>query len=107
MDNDAGNVEKVEKVEKVGDTGDAVNGSHVMHDLEYRALSESDRVLSRLTSEVHDLIPPEPKRGPLSTAFWWWLSWAIPGLGMFTEAYFLFAIGNIEPLLAILYPNCW
>ena len=69
--------------------------------------SDTERVLSRLHSEVHDLLPAEPKRGPASAALWWWLSWAIPGLGMFTEAYFLFAIGNIEPLLEIIYPNCW
>lgn len=29
------------------------------------------------------------------------------GMGMFSEAYILFSIGNIKPLLAISYPNCY
>ena len=28
-------------------------------------------------------------------------------MGMFTEAFVLFAIGNIKPLLEVMYPNCW
>ena len=85
------------------------NAPPVDIDMERRVVfsSDTERVLSRLHSEVHDLIPEEPKRGPFATALWWWMSWAVPGLGMFTEAYFLFAIGNIEPLLAIIYPSCW
>lgn len=39
--------------------------------------------------------------------FKWICSWAIPGLGMFSEAYFVFSIGNIKPLLADQYPACW
>lgn len=97
-------------------------------------LTPQDRVLSRLVSECHDLIEPEPKRKPLAASWYWcvisksripwrslslyrplshpltlarYLSWAVPGLGMFSEAYILFAIGNIEPLLSIIYPACW
>ena len=40
-------------------------------------------------------------------AFKWVTSWAIPGLGMFSEAYFIFSIGNIKPILADQYPACW
>ena len=29
------------------------------------------------------------------------------GMGMFSEAYFIFAIGNIEPLFAVQSPDCW
>ncbi len=29
------------------------------------------------------------------------------GMGMFSEAYFIFAIGNIEPLFEVQMPNCW
>ena len=29
------------------------------------------------------------------------------GMGMFSEAYFIFAIGNIEPLFAVQAPDCW
>lgn len=28
-------------------------------------------------------------------------------MGMFCEAYFIFSIGNISPLLAKIYPTCW
>lgn len=28
-------------------------------------------------------------------------------MGMFCEAYFIFSIGNIDPLLAKIYPTCW
>ena len=84
--------------------------SSTLGDLEcfpHPEFSADERVLSRLVSECHDLIEPEPKRKPLAAAWNWYLSWAIPGMGMFSEAYILFAIGNIEPLLSILYPNCW
>jgi MFS family permease len=39
--------------------------------------------------------------------FWWLLSWMIPGGGMFLEAYYIFSIGNIGPLLQKEYPSCW
>ena len=35
------------------------------------------------------------------------MSWMIPGLGMFSEAYFIFSIGNIKPLLTVQRPNCF
>ena len=31
----------------------------------------------------------------------------IPGLGMFSEAYFIFSIGNIKPILQQQFPACW
>ncbi|WPT13011.1 Putative inorganic phosphate transporter 1-12 [Picochlorum sp. SENEW3] len=72
-------------------------------------MSETDvAIMSRMTSEDHDLITPEkPSKNWFMFAINWWLSWAIPGMGMFSEAYILFAIGNIKPLLRIMYPNCW
>jgi len=31
------------------------------------------------------------------TAFFFWVkSWALPGIGMFCEAYFIFSIGNLK-----------
>lgn len=41
------------------------------------------------------------------SCFKWLCSWMIPGLGMFSEAYFIFSIGNIKPLLQKQFPNCW
>ena len=39
--------------------------------------------------------------------FKWLCSWGIPGPGMFSEAYFIFSIGNIKPILIQQYPQCW
>lgn len=39
--------------------------------------------------------------------FKWLCSWMIPGLGMFSEAYFIFSIGNIKPILTAERPNCF
>lgn len=39
--------------------------------------------------------------------FKWLCSWMIPGLGMFSEAYFIFSIGNIKPILSAERPNCF
>ena len=41
------------------------------------------------------------------SCFKWLCSWMIPGLGMFSEAYFIFSIGNIKPILQKEYPACW
>jgi MFS family permease len=67
--------------------------------------------LSRLHSNNHDFtvhdVEKEKSRNVVVRFFRWWGSWAIPGMGMFSEAYVIFAIGNIAPLLAINYPNCF
>lgn len=71
-------------------------------------LSQDDlQVVSRLKS-VHTslLVAPKPSN-QIVAALQWWKSWALPGMGMFSEAYIIFAIGNITPLLAIQYPTCF
>lgn len=37
----------------------------------------------------------------------WVLSFAVPGLGMFTEAYFVFSVGNLIPVFREEFPQCW
>ena len=37
----------------------------------------------------------------------WVASWAIPGMGMFCEAYYIFSVGNVKPLWAAQWPNCF
>ncbi|KAK9856439.1 hypothetical protein WJX84_007586 [Apatococcus fuscideae] len=37
----------------------------------------------------------------------WVGSWAIPGLGMFCEAYYIFSVGNVKPLWAAQWPQCF
>ena len=34
-------------------------------------------------------------------------SWAIPGMGMFCEAYYIFSVGNVKPLWAAQWPKCF
>jgi MFS family permease len=55
--------------------------------------------------------PPAPPKLPppplLLAALRWWAAWAIPGLGMFSEAYIIFSIGLIAPLQAAAYPECF
>eukprot|EP00891_Asterochloris_glomerata_P008306 jgi/Astpho2/8306/e_gw1.00122.31.1_t len=36
----------------------------------------------------------------------WVLSFAVPGLGMFNEAYYIFSVGNVKPIWAAQYPAC-
>jgi hypothetical protein len=67
--------------------------------------------LARLHSNNHTFVEhdveKEKKINPIRKFFKWWGSWCIPGMGMFSEAYIVFSIGNITPLLAIDYPNCY
>ncbi|KAL4429622.1 hypothetical protein ABPG77_008671 [Micractinium sp. CCAP 211/92] len=71
--------------------------------------TEDIRVLSRLCSASHDFPPAvlPPTRNPLVRAWRWWQFFLLPGMGMFSEAYFIFAIGNIEPLFAVEMPSCF
>ncbi|GBF93836.1 proton phosphate symporter [Raphidocelis subcapitata] len=51
--------------------------------------------------------PPPPVPRPLAAWLGWWAAWALPGLGMFCEAYILFSIGLVKPLLAAAAPSCF
>ncbi|KAI3423023.1 hypothetical protein D9Q98_010707 [Chlorella vulgaris] len=70
---------------------------------------EELKVVARLASAGHDFPRPVVKasRNPALMLWRWWVASLLPGMGMFSEAYFIFAIGNIEPLLAIQYPSCF
>ena len=37
----------------------------------------------------------------------WVASWAVPGLGMFNESYYIFSVGNVKPIWTEEYPSCW
>lgn len=69
------------------------------------------RTISRMRFSTRDFevasTPAPPRRYPLMRALRWYRSWAVPGMGMFVEAWMIFAIGNITPLLAIQYPHCF
>ncbi|KAI7844838.1 hypothetical protein COHA_001492 [Chlorella ohadii] len=81
-----------------------------VHSVHLRDLKPGDLfAISRLRITNRDLEepPPPPHRNPVVRALRWWRSWALPGAGMFIEAWMIFAIGNIKPLLAIDMPNCF
>ncbi|GAX74530.1 hypothetical protein CEUSTIGMA_g1979.t1 [Chlamydomonas eustigma] len=37
----------------------------------------------------------------------WYLGWALPGLGMFSVAYFIFSVGEIKVFQQVMYPDCF
>ena len=47
------------------------------------------------------------KKDPLSPITWYFRNAVIPGAGLGLEGYVLFSIGNLEPLFAKVWPECW
>ena len=60
-----------------------------------------------------ELPPPDAKvveqkaTNPVVQFIEWIGSFAVPGIGMFMEAYFIFSVGNLKPIWAEQYPACW
>ncbi len=67
------------------------------------------RVLSRLRSTDHTFVrAPPPARAAWPRRLAAFLaSFMLPGMGMFSESYFIFSLGTITPLLAVYYPACF
>jgi len=64
---------------------------------------------SAAENATEDLAPPQRKArftGPF-WLLWWYLEWAIPGLGMFSEAYIIFSAGQIAIFQQVAYPECF
>lgn len=47
------------------------------------------------------------KKDPLSPLGWYFRNAVLPGAGLGLEGYVLFSIGNLEPLFAAAWPECW
>ncbi|KAK1970860.1 MFS general substrate transporter [Colletotrichum eremochloae] len=47
------------------------------------------------------------KKDPLSPVSWYFRNAVLPGAGLGLEGYVLFSIGNLEPLFAAVWPECW
>jgi hypothetical protein len=47
------------------------------------------------------------KEDPLSPLSWYFRNAVLPGAGLGLEGYVLFSIGNLEPLFAATWPECW
>ena len=47
------------------------------------------------------------KKDPLSPLTWYFRHAVLPGAGLGLEGYVLFSIGNLEPLFALVWPECW
>eukprot|EP00891_Asterochloris_glomerata_P003210 jgi/Astpho2/3210/Aster-05736 len=81
---------------------------------EHYARQQKYMVASQLTEAVDEAVPLFYFNNPLKS-----LSGCLAGqsqeqqqhppagLGMFSEAYFVFSIGNIAPILSAEYPECW
>jgi MFS family permease len=63
-------------------------------------------LVGSLIDEEEEPVPLFYFTNPLE-AWRWIMSWFIPGMGMFCEAYFVFSIGNIKQIFPYEYPNCW
>ncbi|KAI0974430.1 major facilitator superfamily domain-containing protein [Xylaria arbuscula] len=47
------------------------------------------------------------KKDPLSPLSWYFRNSVLPGAGLLLEGYVLFSIGNLQPLFAKVWKNCW
>ena len=47
------------------------------------------------------------KRDPLGPVSWYFRNAVLPGAGLGLEGYVLFSIGNLSPLFASAWPQCW
>ncbi|KAL6760417.1 proton/phosphate symporter, splice variant a [Haematococcus lacustris] len=64
------------------------------------------------TSDVRDdiepLVPkPNVRRSGIRGALDWYLAWALPGMGMFSEAYIVFSSGQVGTFQQVMYPTCF
>ena len=50
---------------------------------------------------------PAVKQNPMLRFLRWVCSFAIPGVGLFMEAFFIFSVGNLKPIWEAQYPDCW
>ncbi|GLI58503.1 hypothetical protein VaNZ11_000236 [Volvox africanus] len=67
-----------------------------------------DRLGAAESSLLHvEAQEPTVKHNPVVAFFLFLGSFMIPGLGMFCEAYFVFAVGNLKSLWKVEYKNCW
>ena len=67
-----------------------------VHSVHLGQLSPQDlRLISRMRITSRDLEepPPPPPRSPAVRALRWYRAWALPGMGMFIEAWLVFSIG--------------
>lgn len=72
------------------------------HCVQHGAVGFEQRELRRphvLTHLRPTPLSPPPSRSPRFV--YWVLSFTIPGLGMFSEAYFVFSVGNLKPIFKV------
>lgn len=46
-------------------------------------------------------------KNPVGKALVWYLSWVLPGFGMFSEAYIIFSLGQIKPFQTTMFKTCF
>ncbi|KAG1670185.1 hypothetical protein FOA52_014961 [Chlamydomonas sp. UWO 241] len=61
-------------------------------------------------SDQPPALPDKPTAAtgnPLRRLFMWYLSFALPGLGLFSEAYIVFSVGQLGPFQKAIHPSCF
>ncbi|GAQ81563.1 phosphate transporter [Klebsormidium nitens] len=79
----------------------AMEGSHMTKPVSKVAAVEEDDF------ETGEVASKQYSSNPLVAFVQWVLSFVVPGLGMFSEAYFIFSIGNVTSIFQKEYPKCW
>lgn len=70
----------------------------------FKFVSQVDK---KATSQELKTIGGMMKEDPLSPISWYFRHAILPGAGLGLEGYVLFSIGNLEPLFAQVWPECW
>lgn len=70
-------------------------------------LSFVTKVQNEETKEEVKSVWQMVKKDPLSPLGWYFRNAVLPGAGLGLEGYVLFSIGNLEPLFAATWPECW
>ncbi|GAX73083.1 hypothetical protein CEUSTIGMA_g536.t1 [Chlamydomonas eustigma] len=75
----------------------------------YNYRSASNKMAGEDNYDKSELAPP-PRKPKFTGPFWivhWYLEWALPGLGMFSEAYIVFSAGQIKVFQQTMWPTCY
>ncbi|CAL8462225.1 g1756 [Coccomyxa elongata] len=75
-------------------------------ELSNTGVNGNGKVLDRQVTRDYE-VEEYTAHGWLAATFFWIKSWALPGIGMFCESYFIFSIGNITPIFQETYKDCY
>ncbi|KXZ53070.1 hypothetical protein GPECTOR_8g63 [Gonium pectorale] len=85
----------------------AADGKHLVDEEKTAAANRLEAANSTLCVVPNEKEAVEVHRNVVTRFILFLGSFMIPGLGMFCEAYFVFAVGNLSALWKVEYANCW